>query len=179
MSALESLPPFKETDVRERTARCCCGDVSITVRGEPHHVHDCHCGYYQRRTGSVWQVSCWYSDHEIEDVQGETRVYVGRPDVSNALEGSSAQGQEQTIDYHFCTRCSSAAYCKIPMTAEMTGGTAFVATAIAVGCFADKSFPAPLSDHYLRERHPWLEPSKFEHMFEELPTPDDLATGKM
>ncbi len=162
-----------------RTATCCCGDVSITVRGEPHHVHGCHCHYCQRRTGSVWQVSCWYFDHEIEEVNGETRVYVGHPDLTNALEDSAAQGQRPSIDYHFCVRCGSTVYWKIPMSAEMMGGEAVVATAIAVGCFADRDFPVPLSDHYVCNRHPWLEGLEFEHMFEELPTPDDLAAGKM
>jgi hypothetical protein len=162
-----------------RTARCCCGAVSISVRGEPHHVHGCHCDYCQRRTGSVWQVSCWYFDHEIVSVEGETRIYGTSPDLAESLRGSAAEGQTQEIDYHFCIRCGSTVYWKIPMTAAMGGGEDLIATAIAVGCFADKDFPAPSSDHYVRNRQGWLEGLTFEHMYDELPTPDDLAEGRM
>jgi hypothetical protein len=48
-----------------------------------------------------------------------------------------------------------------------------------VGCFADENFPVPSSDHYVRNRHGWLEGLTFEHMYDELPTPDDLAEGRM
>ena len=152
-----------------RTASCCCGDVTITVRGEPHFVHGCHCGYCQKRTGSVWQVSCWYYDDEIESVTGDPQIYVGLSESFKAAE------RQEKVDYHFCRRCGSTVYWKISLTDEMVGGNASVVTGIAVGCFVDKDFPEPISDHYLCNRQPWLAPLEFKYMRDKLPTPEEGA----
>lgn len=57
----------------ERTARCCCGDLSITVSGDPKRILSCHCDYCQRRTGNVNQVSCWFTESQVVSKRGTTR----------------------------------------------------------------------------------------------------------
>lgn len=57
--------------MKMRTARCCCGELSITVSGEPEGVIICHCNYCQRRTGNIFQVSCWYLGDQIVPRTGQ------------------------------------------------------------------------------------------------------------
>lgn len=152
-----------------RTARCCCGDVSITVKGEPHYVHGCHCNFCQRRTGSVWQVSCWFYDHEIVEVTGDTQIYVGHPDLSD----TAAAEIPTEIDHHFCKRCGSTVYWKIPLSAGVVGEEPVKATGIAVGCFTDKNFPEPVTDHYVCNSPEWMQALQFKFMRDKLPSPEE------
>lgn len=156
------------SDTETRTARCCCGDVRLTVQGAPHYVHGCHCDYCQRRTGSVWQVSCWYFDPQIVSVSGDTQVYVGCSE-NNEYENPD-NGVETNVDYHFCKRCGSTVYWKIPLRAEMTGGELTTVTGVAVGCFTEQDFPKPISNHYVSSRPSWTEELSFKYQCERLPS---------
>ena len=77
--------------MRERTARCCCGDFSIVLSGEPHYVHRCHCDYCQRRTGSVFQVSCWYPEAQVVSRKGDHRVYQAYPNLESSYAQSASE----------------------------------------------------------------------------------------
>ena len=46
-------PAFPDPDRVERRARCCCGRLSVRVRGEPVINGLCHCDDCRRRTGSA------------------------------------------------------------------------------------------------------------------------------
>lgn len=83
--------------MKERIARCCCGDVSITLRGEPERVIRCHCHYCQRRTGNVFQTSAWFFEDQIIARTGETRVF-------NASENNPG------VDYTFPVRREGSAF---------------------------------------------------------------------
>ena len=122
--------------MKERTARCCCGDVSITLRGEPERVFRCHCHYCQRRTGNVFQTSAWFFEDQIIARTGETRVF---------NESENNQG----VDYTFCVRCGSTVYW--PFTGSLPG-----LYEVAVGCFEDPDFPAPTYEIWEQYRHPWV-----------------------
>lgn len=64
----------------------------MTVRGEPEKVIRCHCEYCQRRTGSVFNVSCWYYDDQLVERTGTGTVFNKGP-------------QNPGIDCIFCPRC--------------------------------------------------------------------------
>ena len=130
----------------ERTARCCCGSVSITLRGEPERVIRCHCQYCQRRTGNVFQVSAWFMEDQIAERTGETRVY-------NESENNLG------IDYTFCARCGSTVYWPIKPFPGLYG--------IAVGCFADADFPEPNFELNEKYRHAWVPELGISDSFEE------------
>jgi hypothetical protein len=96
----------------------------------------CHCLACQRRTGSAFGIQARFPSDRIQ-VAGRFSDYVRRSD-----EG----GEERT--FHFCPDC---------------GGTVFYATAdapdliaVAVGAFADPSFPPPKVSVYGLRRHPWM-----------------------
>ncbi len=139
--------------MKERTARCCCGEMSITLRGEPERVIRCHCQYCQRRTGNVFQVSAWFVEEQIASRTGEPRVF-------NDSAGNPG------VDYSFCTRCGSTVYWPIKPIPGLYG--------VAVGCFADPDFPPPnfeLNDKY---RHGWIEKLDIADSYNEWAPPEKM-----
>ena len=144
--------------MKTRTASCCCGDFTIIVSGEAHYVHRCHCDYCQKRTGSVFQVSCWYFEDQIVSRTGDPQVFKGHPNLKESFTHSDIELPPNfEIDYKFCKRCGSTVYWEIPMMRGTYAPSETRITAIAVGCFVDADFPAPESDEYVRYRHHWVE----------------------
>lgn len=119
----------------ERTARCHCGDLEVSVSGDPVRIAMCHCTLCQRRTGSLFHVAAWYLDDQIE-TSGEVKTYY--------REGDDKWG----MTYHFCPNCGTSVYWRTPIAEGATG--------IAVGCFADPEFPMPGKSIYGECRHKWL-----------------------
>ena len=157
----------------ERTARCCCGDLSITVSGEPHYVHRCHCDYCQRRTGSVFQVSCWYPEEQIVSRRGDSQVYETSPNLASSYsQAGRSPPSSVKIRYRFCRRCGSTVYWEIPLPPGAFGASAAVVTAIAVGCFFDADFPGPIEDHHVADRHHWVD------LLEGVPAHDRLPPAR-
>ena len=140
--------------MKERTARCCCGDMSITVRGEPERVICCHCHYCQRRTGNVFQVSAWFVKDQIVSRTGETRVF---------NESKSNPG----VDYTFCARCGSTVYWRIKPFPGLYG--------IAVGCFADADFPQPNFELHGKYRHSWVNKLEITDSYDEWAPAERMA----
>lgn len=122
--------------MKSRTASCCCGDLTITVTGEPERVLRCHCDYCQKRTGSVFQVSCWYFADQIVSRTGDPRVF---------NESAGNQG----VNYTFCPRCGSTVYWEFTILPGLYG--------IAVGCFVETNFPRPNLEIFTRYRHHWID----------------------
>jgi hypothetical protein len=121
--------------VTQRTARCCCGDCSIAVEGEPTLNGLCHCTSCKRRTGSAFGWSAYFPDGAVGPAQGRFAVY--------AKEG--ATGYER----HFCTCCGTTLYWKsFAFLADHTG--------IAGGCFIDDPLPAPNLSAQDGDRCTWL-----------------------
>ncbi|MCB1668283.1 MAG: GFA family protein [Pseudomonadales bacterium] len=119
---------------KQYTASCCCGEMAITFEGEPLRVFRCHCKYCQRRTGSVFQVSAWFKREQV----------VCKTDGKVFNESENNAG----VDYSFCTRCGSTVHWPLSIFPDVY--------AVAVGCFADKTFPKPDIDIHEQHRHPWV-----------------------
>ena len=116
-----------------RTASCSCGQLRLTCVGEPSRVSICHCLECQKRTGSVFAVQARF------------------PNESVTIEGGSAQWSRRgdsggSATFHFCPTCSSIVY--------WVSAPEFVY--VAVGAFADPSFPPPHVSVYEERSHDWV-----------------------
>jgi hypothetical protein len=117
-----------------RHAACNCGQLRLACEGEPVRVSVCHCLECQRRTGSVFGVQARFKRDRI------------------AVEGNAAQHARiaesgNRLTFNFCPQCGSTVYWQSEAAADLI--------AVAVGAFADQSFPAPAHSVWERRRHPW------------------------
>jgi hypothetical protein len=119
-----------------RIASCSCGQLSIEVHGEPLGVGVCHCLECQRRTGSVFAALAAFA--APYEVSGAATEYVRVGD----------QGARFT--FRFCAICGSNVF-------HTEQGREHSSVAVAVGAFADPSFPAPQDSVYDCRRHPWVQ----------------------
>ncbi len=119
-----------------RTATCVCGQLQITVTGEPRGVGVCHCLACQRRTGSMFAALASFAAPFT--VTGEATEYVRTGD----------QGARFT--FRFCPVCGTNLF-------HTEAGFEDARVSVAVGAFADPDFPAPRVSVYACRRHPWVQ----------------------
>lgn len=118
-----------------RTASCSCGQLRIEVEGECLGGGICHCLACQRRTGSVFATLAAYA--APFKVSG------------NATEYVRAGDQGARFKFHFCPICGSTVF----HVEESDTKTVMV----AVGAFADPTFPAPQDSVYGCRKHAWVQ----------------------
>ncbi len=118
-----------------RTASCACGQLRIACVGEPQKVSLCHCLDCQRRTGSTYGIAAFFLRDKVRAV-GRTSTYKRSSDSGFA------------ITFHFCPDCGSTVFWEPERKPE--------AIAVAIGSFADPSFPAPTQSVWNERRHPWV-----------------------
>jgi hypothetical protein len=108
-----------------RTAHCACGRLQVAVAGEPYFVAACSCMQCQRRTGSAFGVSSYFTGEQLVSAAGESTIFIRSSDSG------------RSVQFHFCPHCGSTVY--------WTGVGESIAEGlgIAAGCFADPEFPAP------------------------------------
>jgi hypothetical protein len=119
-----------------RTASCTCGQLRIDVQREPRGVGVCHCLACQRRTGSVFAALAGFA--APYQVTGTATRYVRVGD----------QGARFT--FHFCPICGTNLF-------HTEEGYEQAGVSVAVGAFADPSFPGPTVSVYDCRRHPWVQ----------------------
>jgi hypothetical protein len=95
----------------------------------------CHCLACQRRTGSAFGLQARWPKDRV-DVTGRYTEYVR----------SSDAGEERT--FRFCPECGATVFWTTEGWAETI--------AVAIGAFADPSFPQPTVSVYGPRRYPWL-----------------------
>jgi hypothetical protein len=118
-----------------RTASCCCGQLRITVHGEPLGTGVCHCFACQQRTGSVFAaLAAFAAPYEVSGV---------------ATEHVRAGDQGARFRFRFCPVCGSTVF-------HTEEGRENASVAVAVGAFADPSFPPPEDSVYDCRRHSWV-----------------------
>ena len=118
-----------------RTAACSCGQLRLTIEGEPARVSMCHCLACQRRTGAVSSNQARFKAEQVA-IAGESTVWKRK-----AESGS-------VVSFHFCPTCGSTVY----WTSESFPGLVVV----AIGNFADPDFPAPAVAVWEETRHDWV-----------------------
>jgi hypothetical protein len=119
-----------------RDAACQCGQLRLRVTGDPEWVSMCHCTACQRRTGSAFGLQAGFQRDQGE-IEGRYQTYGRIPD----------DGQGEHV-FHFCPECGSTVFHTEAGHPERL--------VVAVGSFADPSFPPPQETSYDARRHPWL-----------------------
>ena len=80
-----------------RRAACSCGQLSLTIEGEPARISMCHCLECQRRTGAVISNQARFARDQIA-VAGKSTAWTRAAESGNALT------------FHFCPVCGSTVY---------------------------------------------------------------------
>ena len=129
-----------------RPATCSCGQLKIEVEGEPCGVGLCHCFACQRRTGSVF--AAFASFAVPYRVTGTATEYVRIGD------------QGARFRFRFCPVCGTTLF-------HTEEGYEDRSVSVAVGAFAEPSFPPPQVSVYDCRRHPWVQlPAGLERLRE-------------
>ena len=118
----------------QRTATCCCGDLSITTDEEPIKVSACHCRSCQKRTGSAFSVAVFFP---------EAAVIASGVSASYSRLGDSGF----PVEFHFCRRCGSTIYWYPEFRPGWVG--------VAIGCLDDRSL-SPTQAVYEDDRMQWV-----------------------
>ena len=118
-----------------RTATCACGQLRVTCSGDPAMTSLCHCLDCQKRTGSTYGVAAFFPRAAVV-AEGAFQTYRRSADSGFA------------VNFRFCPRCGSTVFWEPERKPE--------AIAVAVGAFADPTFPAPSQSVYNQRRHAWV-----------------------
>jgi len=119
-----------------RIAECSCGALRVTAEGEPQAIVACHCFDCQRRTGSVFGVGAYYPIEQLS-MSGLSRSFSRPTDA----------GHQFTT--HFCPSCGTSVHWVSGKNPGLVG--------VAVGAFADPSFPPPVRSVWERSKHHWVD----------------------
>ena len=120
-----------------REAACVCGQLVVQAEGEPFAVSICNCLACQRRTGSAFGMQAGYNADQVK-VAGRYKDYSRISDESDRKEHV----------FHFCPECGSQVFYTEPTEPDLV--------VVAIGAFADPSFPPPTESGYDHHRHPWV-----------------------
>ena len=118
------------------TARCPCGQLSVTCHGDPVRVSVCHCHDCQRRSGSAFSAQIRFPADTVR-VTGDYRDWTRIAD----------SGRKAV--HHFCPTCGSTLFYEID---RMPG-----IFAVPMGAFAGTPLPMPAFSVYEGRKLPWLE----------------------
>lgn len=120
-----------------RDAACSCGQLGLEASGDPIVVSMCHCLACQRRTGSAFGIQAAFTSDQVH--------VVGR--FSDYVRVSDEEDRKEHV-FHFCPDCGVTVFYTEPTEPDLI--------VVAVGAFADPSFPPPTESIYESRRHPWL-----------------------
>jgi hypothetical protein len=120
-----------------RTASCRCGQLKLTVEGEPLRVSVCHCLNCKKRSGSAFAVQARWPMRNVT-IEGETKHWTVTGDSGNRAS------------FHFCPECGLDMY--YTMEGKFEG---LVAT--PVGTFDDPFFASPTYSVWEKRKHDWVE----------------------
>ena len=119
-----------------REASCSCGQLRVSVSGEPVRVSICHCLACQRRTGSAFGYQARFA-RSGATVSGRSTEWTRDSDDGEA-----------TYTQHFCPDCGATVYYVSDEDPEHIAAPA--------GGFADPSFYAPQRSVWESRRHAWV-----------------------
>lgn len=116
-----------------RAARCFCGDLQLTIRGDPVFVSSCACTRCQRRTGAFYGVTVYVRPAQITARSGATHTF--------RLDGA-------TTTFHRCARCGTSLWWVPDVDEDVVG--------VAGGAFAGEDLPAPQRMVFTASAHPFV-----------------------
>ena len=123
--------------MNSRTASCRCGQLRVSVTGEPVRVSVCHCLNCKKRSGSAFAVQArWPAEHVV--IEG----------VSKSFDKVAESGNRAT--FHFCPQCGSDVHYAI-------NGKFDGMIAVPLGAFDDPFFLTPNFSVWESRKHDWVE----------------------
>lgn len=132
----------------KRIARCGCGELMVTTRGEPQGVHACSCFACQRETGSVFSYCAVFPKRAVS--------FNGQPKFWRRTVASG-----RWLESIFCPICATTVMWRSEHSPKSVG--------VAAGCFADPDFPAPTMMCWTARAHRWLAPPQGVELFQKEP----------
>src|SRR5262244_3320392 len=96
-------PPYRQLRSQSMTTRhaaCSCGQLRLTIEGEPSRISMCHCLECQRRTGAVISNQARFRREQVT-FAGEATAWIRTAESGNALT------------FHFCPTCGSTVYWEV------------------------------------------------------------------
>jgi hypothetical protein len=135
--------------VTARTASCRCGQLKVTVTGEPVRVSVCHCLNCKKRSGSAFAVQARWPKEQVK-IEGASKTFVMVADSGN--HGI----------FHFCPDCGSDVYYEIDGEFDDKFNDL---VAIPLGVFDDPYFVSPAFSVWEERKCDWVEISgdRVEH----------------
>jgi hypothetical protein len=126
-----------------RLAQCHCGSLRANISGDPLMVNLCHCRDCPRRTGASAGSGAIFQKAQVT-IEGDRRVF-------------ERDGQEgRKVRFHFCPSCGTSLYWE----GDFRPGWCVV----AVGAFADPTFPPPSMSLFEESKHTWVQlPDGMKH----------------
>ena len=119
-----------------RTASCHCGQLSLTVEGEPSLVSACSCTRCQKRSGSAFALTSRWTKNQVKGRSGDSLTYTRK----------GASGGK--VECNFCPLCGSTVSTALELLPDLIG--------IPVGCFADPAFPEPKVAVWCDSKLEWI-----------------------
>jgi hypothetical protein len=124
------------TNEPEHRAACLCGQLAITVNGQPDMTIACNCFKCQQRTGAPFGVGAYYRRDAVVAIDGNSKEF-GR--VAESGRG---------LTNHFCPDCGTTVYWNLEMRPDHLG--------ISAGCFADPELAVPARTIWTENKHHWV-----------------------
>lgn len=121
----------------ERTAKCACGQLSVTIEGDPEFHGVCSCLACQRMTGSAFDYSGYWLKTAVKTISGAHKSWRRSSDSGRWLETN------------FCPVCGSTVF----GYGEWAPDKIF----LTIGAFADPGFPPPEYAVWNKHKHSWVE----------------------
>jgi len=124
-------------EIVNRLAKCCCGNCTIEVTGEPEMHGVCHCSNCKKRTGSAFGISSYFKNESLLNKVGDFSCY--------ALHNTE---QNHDQERYFCSRCGTTLFWTVSTWPEVTG--------IAGGCFVGNDLDNPDGSYNHTQKCEWL-----------------------
>jgi len=119
----------------QRRATCACGDVSVSVQGDPVFQAICACRNCQVRTGSAFGVSAYYPIDQVIEYSGQPTTYRRISD------------KDRWLDFRFCATCGTTVWWEAEFMPGKVG--------IAASLFEDGRF-TPDGAYFCATKPDWV-----------------------
>ena len=141
----------------ERTAVCSCGQLSVTIGGEPAHHGLCSCLECQKASGGPFTYTGYWPRSAVKRIAG----------VYTTWRRTSESGR--WLENCFCPTCGSLVFGHAEHDPD--------AINVSVGNFAEPSFPPPGYAIWNSFKHSWVVIDPSWQAFDQQPgSGDDLAS---
>ncbi len=99
---------------------CQCGEVRFATMGQPERTGVCHCRHCQLRTGSAFGVSVYFSQKNLDVINGAPKIYRFETETG------------RMFSTHFCASCGTNVFWTLEALEGLVG--------VAGGCFDPPTF---------------------------------------